>query len=281
MEIPIYYSFAEFQQNYESNFMQWQNEYPEGTDKDFRWELFHYYQGKFLTYTSEFDKFYFSNLWEVTEKGELYDVKKQLRINTVTNIIAVRFNEYCSTKEIVIDSEKDYLEKIAETPEIFGWSNSDKYKIDYNQFLHFAYFLDVEKSKDKFQLFLSDQRVKNFEYTLKKIENFAEGSTDETTIDEVDYSGDRELSTKQKLILMDKLGIINLLIDQLKIKENASHLAEIISAITGIDNKKGTLTSYCNYLIRPDNNHHNSPYNSKANVSKALQIFKDFEINAN
>lgn len=93
-----------------------------------------------------------------------------------------------------------------------------------------------------------------------------------------DYSGKNELTPKEKLIILDKLGIIDLLTTKLDYSDNATHLAEILGAITGIDNQKGTLTGYCNYLIRPDDFNKNSPYFSETTVKKAAQIYNTFKI---
>ncbi|UFK98828.1 hypothetical protein [Kaistella faecalis] len=93
-----------------------------------------------------------------------------------------------------------------------------------------------------------------------------------------DYSGKNELKPKEKLIVLDKLGIIDLLIKKLEYSDNATHLTEIIQSITGIDNQKGTLTGYCNYLIRPDHGNKNSPYFSENTVKKATQIYNTFRI---
>ena len=93
-----------------------------------------------------------------------------------------------------------------------------------------------------------------------------------------DYSGKNELKPKEKLILLDKLGIIDLLIKKLEYSDNATHLTEIIQSITGIDNQKGTLTGYCNYLIRADHSNKNSPYFSENTVKKATQIYNTFRI---
>ncbi|WP_133438951.1 hypothetical protein [Chryseobacterium salivictor] len=93
-----------------------------------------------------------------------------------------------------------------------------------------------------------------------------------------DYSGKNELSPKEKLIVLDKLGIINFLTGKLDYSDNATHLAEILGAITGIDNQKGTLTGYCNYLIRSEPTHRNSPYYSYKTKERANEIYNKFKI---
>lgn len=97
-------------------------------------------------------------------------------------------------------------------------------------------------------------------------------------IPENDYSGKNELKPKEKLIVLDKLGVVEFLTDKLNVSDNATHLADILGVITGIDNQKGTLTGYCNYLIRPDHGNKNSPYFSETTVRKANRIYNTFNI---
>lgn len=123
--------------------------------------------------------------------------------------------------------------------------------------------------------------VKGLQVTHAEIEKsiFLKDSERQTfEIPENDYSGKNELKPKEKLIILDKLGVVKFLTDKLDVSDNATHLAEILGAITGIDNQKGTLTGYCNYLIRPDNSNKNSPYFSETTVKKANQIYNTFNI---
>ncbi|QDP85602.1 hypothetical protein FNJ88_08505 [Chryseobacterium sp. SNU WT5] len=143
--------------------------------------------------------------------------------------------------------------------------------------------IDWEKILYPFEFFCLYQ----FERLLKnKIVEVNEKSLNENRtvvtnifeIPENEYSGKNELSPKEKLIVLDKLGIVELLRQKLNFNDNATHLAEILGAITGIDNTKGTLTGYCNYLTRSDHSNKNSPYSSENTVNKAMQIYNTFKL---
>ena len=84
------------------------------------------------------------------------------------------------------------------------------------------------------------------------------------------------MQIKQKLILLNELGIIEFLNNKLLYKDNASHLAHILNAFLGTN--KETLTGYVNLLLRPDSSNKNSPYNSKDKVSETFTILNQFKI---
>lgn len=83
---------------------------------------------------------------------------------------------------------------------------------------------------------------------------------------ELDFSDN---SDKVKLIMLEKLGIIEY-IKTIQTKPNTiSHTSEILSAITGIETK--TLNTYLYPMLRPyrDDEDKNSPYKNPENLEKA------------
>ena len=178
------------------------------------------------------------------------------------------------------------------------YGEHDEYKINYKSIrgLENFTFFNLDKESDFEPFFCFDEnKYKNFGYSvvriadwidekIKKFYSFNKIQTPQTEtlepakLPDYDYSGKNELKPKEKLILLDKLGIIKFLTNKLDVSDNATHLAEILGAITGIDNQKGTLTGYCNYLIRPDHGNKNSPYFSETTVKRANQIYNTFNI---
>lgn len=100
-----------------------------------------------------------------------------------------------------------------------------------------------------------------------KIEEVKKSTTNKTfEILEHDFSDN---SDKVKLIMLEKLGIIDY-IKTIQIKpDTISHTSEILSAITGI--KSQTLNSYLYPMLRPyrDDNDKNSPFNNPENLAIA------------
>lgn len=151
----------------------------------------------------------------------------------------------------------------------------------------FNRFLEIEKFRNKrFKELKKTIKVaeQNVDFIKNEIDKLSFKNTQQPIesfeIPEYDYSGKNELKPKEKLILLDKLGIVKLLNEKLTCKENAAHLAVIIGAITGIPNPKGSLKNYCSLLLRPDDDNPNSPRYSKRTVDRANQVYKTFRINA-
>lgn len=156
----------------------------------------------------------------------------------------------------------DYVEEgfqaIEETTDVID-DAKEEFKKNIDEILSYLYVL------------LENEKINVFK-------NLKPTSPETFEMPENDYSGKNELKPKEKLIILDKLGVVEFLTDKLNVSDNATHLAEILGAITGIDNQKGTLTGYCNYLIRPDHGNKNSPYFSETTVKKANQIYNTFNI---
>lgn len=210
-------------------------------------------------YENKIDVFYFSSLppesyfidTEIKnyfDDGELYEL--DLRISTGKN----PYPENAS-KELI-----DQIRKVKVQYEILSTEHSKK-RLENEQYLEIKRFIKKEIESEKINLL-----------------RFQISETNSFEIPENDYSGKNELSAKEKLIILDKLGIVHLIREKLEYNDNATHLAEILGSLTGIDNRKSTLTGYCNYLIRPDDEDKNSPYNSRKTVSKAMQIYNTFKI---
>lgn len=261
MELPFYYNLEDFKDSYLFLFQDWKK-VPENENKDL------------LHFLNDYYDFYQSEISQIIKNTDLYELEK------IENLLKPSDKEF-----------KNFLFDITREEENLGLNDSIKYeKYD------FVYDYLKEKNKDEtkadkktvslLKLVLVVEDIKNFidieylRFTLSQ-NNILNDEREIREFSENNYSGKGELKPKEKLILLDKLGIVDLLIYKLSEGQNATHLAEIIGAITGIDNTKGTLTGYCNYLLRPDNDNKNSPYNSEATRKKAMQIYNTFKLDAN
>lgn len=100
-------------------------------------------------------------------------------------------------------------------------------------------------------------------------------------IPELDFSDN---SDKVKLIILEKLGIIDYIKSIQSKPQTISHTSVILSAITGIESK--TLNTYLYPMLRPhrDDDHKESPYKNPDNLlsaEKALHKFKIKNTDAN
>lgn len=133
--------------------------------------------------------------------------------------------------------------------------------------------LDKIKYYDDDGLQYDFEEARKLKYSFSRILEFIENKsiispTIETANEnpEIDFSDN---SDKVKLIMLEKLGIINYIKTIQTKPETISHTSEILSAITGIDSK--TLNTYLYPMLRPhrDDDDKNSPYKNRENLEKA------------
>lgn len=98
----------------------------------------------------------------------------------------------------------------------------------------------------------------------------------ENEIPEYDFSDNED---KVKLIILEKLGVIDYIKSIQQKPEVISHTAEILSSFTGI--KSNSLYSYLRPMISPlrDDSDKNSPYKNADNLLKANRQIHDLKIN--
>lgn len=151
-----------------------------------------------------------------------------------------------------------YLDFILEEPSNRGVPT---YRFDYTAFDNYKKFGLAKIQRD------IQRRIDEIEKTAAEIES-AE------PID--DYSRENNQKPKIKLILLDKLGVIDAIAASLIDEGNVTHLAQVISAITGEEAK--TLRTYINALRSYTNAEHNSPYNSEKTVQEAERLWDKLKL---
>ncbi|WP_313214160.1 hypothetical protein [Soonwooa sp.] len=268
MELPIYKNIFDFKKNY---IIDYSNSISELT--------FIQYLLKCLDKYSEINKDILSNKYQ-SEK--LCEIEHSLLEKLDPPAFEYLYRRLDENAEFIVNGKRqsepeDYL---SDFKHWFSFSVSDIEILEYIR----EFIINEEFVKIRFAQYRKNEDIISFLHeklddeknNLLRFQTPPPPQTFETP--ENDYSGKNELSPKEKLIVLDKLGIVNFLTEKLDYSDNATHLAEILGAITGIDNQKGTLTGYCNYLIRPDDFNKNSPYFSETTVKKANQIYNTFNI---
>jgi len=102
------------------------------------------------------------------------------------------------------------------------------------------------------------------EWVLEKEKGFIQS---ESTKDEIEPSLDLSNTNGiEKIIYLEKLGILDFLRDKEPFKSSTNRLATAISAITGIP--KGTAQPYLNPIVSPGAKQKNNPLNSIKKVEK-------------
>lgn len=175
MEIPFYYSFKEFKENYETDLKKWLEVYTEGEEK---------------YYLDEIDKIYKysinSEYIEVKYYGDPYPECKEIELNVYFKIIQNRLEAYIEVMKLNPTNEYEYESFI--THEIFN--NEGKFKLydddypisiyedwyilDYYSFYHcYSTFLKVSTTLfDEFRLDFDSVKFINFQFAKGKIINF-------------------------------------------------------------------------------------------------------------
>ena len=122
-------------------------------------------------------------------------------------------------------------------------------------------------------------------YGIKAIYNFIENRIKELEnktatpqqIPPVEPLQDFKDSTNQdKIIILKELGVMDYLRGHLYKPDNISSLAEVLSAITGINAK--TLNTYINPILNENSDQKNNPYNREENKIKANEILNKLKI---
>lgn len=249
MEIPFYYSFKEFEENYLSDFA------PEKTT--------------FLKYLIQLKKKYEDYLSDENNKIWIYKtIEYEKALNEIND---VNFIEVDFVNKYVNDDFPDFLE--------------DNYFGIIDHYLNIGHFYEevinryckeyhnnlMVQGEMRMKLIRFESIVKFLNKEISNEKNillrFQQPATPEPfETPELDFSDN---SDKVKLIMLEKLGIIEY-IKTIQTKPNTiSHTSEILSAITGIETK--TLNTYLYPMLRPyrDDDDKNSPYKNPENLEKA------------
>lgn len=362
MEIPIYYNFVDFKNDYQDNFKKWNEFFPDARECDFTDELIKTYQVALKNVT----------FIEVQEMEIVDTVSRFTGIDIIDEIeckvydkdskeFDLKFIKNCDfTFSRIIEFLLKRLESVQlDVPTYFNFESFKKdYLLDFKKLkvidngltLHYYYYnltrkyFDIHRENSKiketdenkikrlskffdqyeFIIFLLYLFGKEYESFLKKhpelkenevlrilltkhistvefaimetsgeihgfllnklIESESNFETEQSrplTPPELDFSNN---SDKEKLIILEKLGIINYIKTIQTKPETILHTSEILSAITGIESK--TLNTYLYPMLRPrpDNTDPNSPYKNPDNLlnaEKAIHKLKIKNIDAN
>jgi hypothetical protein len=147
---------------------------------------------------------------------------------------------------------------------------TEDFLIEYLKTYTYSFFFpDYEISKHRIYNFIENEIL----ITTKDIKNKSESEIENI---EFDFS---ENNDKVKLIILEKLGVIDYIKSIQQKPEIISHTAQILSAFTGI--KSDNLYSYLHPMISPirDDNNKNSPYKNTDNLLKANKQIDNLKIN--
>ena len=287
METPFYYSFSDFEINYKIDLENFKKTYKDATEIDFYKELIYTY-GMFLNFDGET----FNETISVNCIFEEYPEEYDISIKEYTDLMQEKLTIYCS-----MNGFYDYENAFPEHAEILDYWEECNIRQRKNRNIiidgrHKYYREFFTSNRDS--IYFNNTKYKNFQYSIKKIFNFVndilrkiEPSNNITKEPEPTYQIETpefdfsETDDKVKLIILEKLGIIDYIKTIQTKPETISHTAEILSSFTGINSN--TLYTYLRPMICPerDDDDKNSPYKNTENIYKANNKITNFKIKKN
>lgn len=276
MEIPIYNNLKDFKENYLIDYSEKENT-----------NFFKYLNQLHRNYiiiqaTFEINNFCLSIINNIFE--EFNKILKEFESTKITN------NEYIlNEKKSLINKYLKELEKNVKEYNLNEYykeaiDNIKKYPSNYNR-EEFELILEtLHEICDNFTDIIEfiNEKIQDEKINLLRYSNNTNTNPTlkiENEIPEYDFSDNED---KVKLIILEKLGVIDYIKSIQQKPATISHTAEILSTFTGI--KSGSLYTYLRPMICPvrDDYDKNSPYSNAENLPKAnRQILKLKIIDAN
>lgn len=249
MEVPFYYSFTEFKENYNDDFKRWKEVYTEGGEEDFLCAIMDIYGGYF-EYDFLGDFFGFREIEKLTrqkyrpekwESSDYYDERgnycKNIHISNIIQDINIRLmtadlsnekdlDKIVSRRELVKILKKYGLLDDEYNSEYIGGYNF----IDFNLIMSLELFWEFKMYDDKdWYLHFNNIKYDNFKLSIPKIYNFIKNRQEEIkeptksmkpqsnekmpTIEDIDKEESKgiKLSLPTRITLLNELGFFKLL----------------------------------------------------------------------
>ncbi len=279
-EVP-YYTYKDYEEKYEDDLNSFFKKYPNAEECD---------------YLKEIEKCYKSwvdgnqNIWDYTIMEQLCPIEgggyteQRISLNYFGDVVNSYFKVFAKKAEFNLET---FREMIEERDNFFTKNSArnslehtcKKYSLSKKYHLKFYKFLSQENGQIIFDL----KKYEDFGFTIRRILNDIKiklEKSNNTPVyheDEVLHDDHTSLSIKQKLIVLQRLGIIDYIKSIQTTPENITHTSQIIAYI--IEGKEKTIKSYLNPMLTEaeGNFSNNNPYNvpqNKIGANEALSKMK-------
>lgn len=278
-EVP-YYTYEDYEEKYEDDLNSFFLKYPNAKECD---------------YLKELEKCYKSwvdgnqNIWDYTIMEQLYPreggyIERRISLDYFGVVVNSYFKVFAKKAEFNLET---FREMIEERDNFFTKNSArnslelicKKYSLSKKYHLKFYEFLSQKNGQIIFDLLKYGDFGFTIEHILDDIKIKLEKSNNTPVYheDEVLYDDHTSLSIKQKLIVLQQLGIIDYIKSIQTTPENITHTSQIIAYI--IEGKEKTIKSYLNPMLTEaeGNFSNNNPYNvpqNKIEANKALSKMK-------
>ena len=247
MELPVYNNLAEFEENYLIDYSETKDLSLAKYLKNLK-DLYNNILDE-LDELNEFrncSEYLFSGHSKGEIKNKIDETISKIKYESNKNLFSEWFNLLLNTPKIDIDTK----------------INEGTFYFFETEILEITQFIDrkIEQEKTKIQIL----NYKSYESTIKEIET-----------PEIDYSNTPPL---ERMIILEKLGIIKYIQSIQKDSKNEKETARILSSFTGINT--GTVAKNLGVMLghKKNDSDKNSPYNNPKNQQLADNKLINFNI---
>lgn len=192
--IPIYYTYQDFESNYNSDFEQWLDLYPDGRESDFIAEVERKHSFFFIDIYGRVSFMHYVIIHCYDNTKYLYS--KKLEMEDFVSVLNFRIKDFIKNDPKTIINNISELSKIEDY--ILGKNKVDEYDIEYDDFNKYKEFIEVQNNGNEFDLVFNFVKFRNFELSLNRIfdelerkKTFLEASyiSSENNIDGLNWQG--------------------------------------------------------------------------------------------
>lgn len=278
MEIPIYLTFKEFEENYPEDLKKWLKHYEDSEEIEF-WE----------EVEEKYKRILKNGNIEVRKEGEekLTLEKEEISLITLFGLISIRLKYFIENENIKVKNEREYLHLIVEVLNynpFEGFKIYDKkkpnkifYKDNYiiEDYIIKEYydFIQIIKPREYYFLFVDEIKFKNFQFAKKRIYEFIEQRRKELTEEQIESHTQEGRNKSDIIAVLHHIGIIDFLRDKYP---NATQrgIARFFEFVTN-----GYITERSNHSqFTSDKESTKYPKNLKSEINNLL---KDYFADAN
>ena len=276
-EVP-FYDYKDYEENYDRELKLFLDNYPSSTESNYKDKIEKLYKSWINLNQTLLD-------YTIIEQQNTYGGYTEKRIGFIqlANIVDSYFRKYSTNNRSEFSKEifEDILDKAEEDRKIeIPPSNSlefecKKYYLYKKYHLKFYRFLYLDESG---KVVFDTNKYDDFGYAIKRIFNDIRTEKNiEQETEEIVYE-DFDISIKQKLIILHKLGVIDYIKSIQITPENVTHTAGILASI--LNGKPATIKSYLNPMLTEteDNTSVNNPYNVAENKVEANKVIDKLKI---
>ena len=263
MELPVYYTFSDFEKNYKTDLEKFKETYKDASEIDYYEELLSLYN------MFPIDIIFAELLLEE------YPEEIEISLNKYTDIMNDKLNDY---RNFLTNykNEFDNLDKSFTREEIIDywekcnfWTKNNRYTIIDNRHKYLKEFYIPSPFDDK--IILNEEKIKNFNYAVTKICNFINEIVAKLkpVKNKTEIENNSETKTPETHNIRFKTPVIIAILKELGVFAkmhqkgfNRKSIIDTIYQITGSNYKN--LEKYYDSMKKEDNKEFNSTHTEKA-----------------